>query len=74
MTISHRKETLLNVAADGGNKEVFDTVVELLDGAVRVLLSTIRTGTNLSSFIDRFSGLSNCTVPQRVESCRFVSI
>lgn len=40
-TIWYREETLLNAAADGGSKEVFDAVVELLDGAVRILLSTI---------------------------------
>lgn len=39
----HGKESLLISAAKGGNNEVFNTVVNLLDGAVRIPLNRILT-------------------------------
>lgn len=36
----HSKESLLISSAKGGNKEIFNVVVKLLDGAVRISLSS----------------------------------
>lgn len=34
--ILNRGESLLNAAAEGGSQEIFNTVVKLFDGAVRI--------------------------------------
>ncbi|CAM9503620.1 unnamed protein product, partial [Ascophyllum nodosum] len=57
-TTTWRQETLINAAAKGGNKDIFERVVNLLDGAVlEVTVQTFPCGGNVLRDAARRGGL-----------------